>query len=442
MKTNIAHCVCRAALLPAIILLYATTGLTAAASIRPLADDFVVVGESDDPKNTPLYSPSILRLDSGRLVAAYSRHPAKGPKRGVLLTSDDGGRSWKQRAELPALQGRVFKAGRSLYYLATGAGLPISRSDDNGETWPAPVNLSGKELVWQQTPANVWHAKGNVYIAYELAGRKINAWAPSEKALVLLRAAEKSDLTQTQNWTASSRLVFSDVLPGTRENDPRIDYVGIPFYPQSHPNRRPMAPRRSFSPIGWVEPGVVQILDPDHYWHDPSGRTFHILARAHTGGTGFACLTKVVENDDGSMTMSLQDAPSGRRMLFLPVPGGQMRFHILYDRETKLYWLLGTQATDSMRRADRLPPDRFDLAFNERQRLVLHFSKNLVDWCFAGLVATSGENGRTSRHYASMDIDGGDLVILARSGDGRAKSAHNGNLITFHRVKNFRELVY
>ncbi|MDR2673845.1 MAG: hypothetical protein LBC18_03010, partial [Opitutaceae bacterium] len=33
--------------------------------VRPLADDFVVVGESDDPKNTPLYSPSILRLDSG-----------------------------------------------------------------------------------------------------------------------------------------------------------------------------------------------------------------------------------------------------------------------------------------------------------------------------------------------------------------------------------------
>ena len=24
----------------------------------------------------------------------------------------------------------------------------------------------------------------------------------------------------------------------------------------------------------------------------------------------------------------------------------------------------------------------------------------------------------------------------------RAKSAHDGNLITFHRVKNFRELVY
>ena len=43
---------------------------------------------------------------------------------------------------------------------------------------------------------------------------------------------------------------------------------------------------------------------------------------------------------------------------------------------------------------------------------------------------------------ASMAIDGNDLVILSRSGDQWAKSAHDGNLITFHRVKNFRELVY
>ncbi|WP_457795287.1 hypothetical protein [Horticoccus sp. 23ND18S-11] len=41
-----------------------------------------------------------------------------------------------------------------------------------------------------------------------------------------------------------------------------------------------------------------------------------------------------------------------------------------------------------------------------------------------------------------LDFDGDDLVILARSGDERAQSAHNGNLITFHRVRNFRGLVY
>jgi hypothetical protein len=114
---------------------------------------------------------------------------------------------------------------------------------------------------------------------------------------------------------------------------------------------------------------------------------------------------------------------------------------VLDDAPTRLYWLLGSQATDSVRRADRLPAERFDLPNNERHRLVLHFSTNLVDWCFAGLVAKT-DSPREARHYASMDIDGEDLVILSRSGDARAKSAHDGNLITFHRVKSFRSLVY
>ena len=35
-----------------------------------------------------------------------------------------------------------------------------------------------------------------------------------------------------------------------------------------------------------------------------------------------------------------------------------------------------------------------------------------------------------------------NLCVLSRSGDSRAKSAHDGNLITFHTVKDFRKLVY
>ena len=118
-----------------------------------------------------------------------------------------------------------------------------------------------------------------------------------------------------------------------------------------------------------------------------------------------------------------------------------MKFFVIYDEVTKLYWMVGTQGTDSMTRIDLLPKDRYNLPNNERRRLVLHFSKNMIDWCFAGLVAV-GEIEKASRHYASMVIDGDDLHILSRSGDERSKNPHNGNLITFHTVKNFRELVY
>jgi hypothetical protein len=175
------------------------------------------------------------------------------------------------------------------------------------------------------------------------------------------------------------------------------------------------------------------------------GRTFHLWMRAHAGITGMACVARVVEQGDvpgtGEMRTEIQTVPSGKRALFVPCPGGQMKFHILHDQETELFWLLSSQATDSMTRADLLPADRYNLPNNERRRLQLHFSRNCIDWCFAGLVAV-GEVERASRHYASMAIDGGDLVILSRSGDTRAVSAHNGNLITFHRVRDFRRLAY
>lgn len=41
-----------------------------------------------------------------------------------------------------------------------------------------------------------------------------------------------------------------------------------------------------------------------------------------------------------------------------------------------------------------------------------------------------------------MVIDGNDLMVLSRSGNEKAKSPHDGNMITLHRVENFRNLVY
>ncbi len=41
-----------------------------------------------------------------------------------------------------------------------------------------------------------------------------------------------------------------------------------------------------------------------------------------------------------------------------------------------------------------------------------------------------------------MILDGDDLCIVSRSGDERARTAHDGNIVTFHRVRRFRDLVY
>jgi hypothetical protein len=357
-------------------------------------------------------------------------------RKGQIFTSDDHGKTWTHRHDFYFVHARPFVSGNSLYVIGQSGDLRILRSDDWGVTWTETASLTQNQR-WHQAPSNVWYANGNVYLVME---RRIyddvDAWDPSIMAPVLMRAKIGADLLKRESWTFASEIAFRDVI-----DEDKLDFFGVPFF-ETDPHKGARLPGgRKAHPMGWCETNVVQIVEASHYWFDPEGHTFHLFMRANTNGPNFAALAKVVENADGSMTTSLEKMPSGRTVAFLPLPGGQLKFHIVYDEKTKLYWLLSSQSTDSMRRADLLPKDRVAIPNNERNRLQLHFSKNCVDWCFAGLV-TAGKTSRESRHYASMAIDGDDLVVLSRSGDERAKSAHDGNLITFHRVKNFRDLVY
>lgn len=413
-----------------------------------LANDFVVVHESPNPTTVYCYTPGLCRLHSGRLVATLD---LGGPGvaalpdvkrgttlfRGMIYTSDDRGKTWTFRARTPMIHARPFEAGGKVYVLGHSGDLTVVRSDDGGETWSEAARLTQGE-GWHQSACNVHYANGKVYLVMEVnTDRTFKGWAVSCLAPVLMSAPVGADLTQRDSWTFASRLVFRDAVKAAGE--PNLS--GVPFYNPGPTYNINGTSGRYCNPIGWLETNVVQFVDPDHIWCDPTGHTFHLFMRAHTAGTGLACMAKVTEAEDGSLTTSLETAPSGKAMLYVPMPGGQMRFHILYDEPTKLYWLLSSQATDSMIRPEKMPPDRFDLPNNERHRLALHFSRNCMDWCFAGMVAV-GASYKQSRHYASMVIDGDDLHVLSRSGDERARSAHDGNLITFHTVHDFRGLVY
>ncbi len=465
LKPLLTAALCFAALAPFYNSIFANSHSNGANGIgvpvRALAQNHVELVRSSDPKNICTYTPAILVADNKRIVAAYEfgglpKIDGKRQPNAHILTSDDGGKTWTERACERMSHGRLFKSGQSLYYLGHSGNLRIMRSDDNGETWSKAFDLTDpkKNRDWHQSACNVWHDSGKVYLTMEHRNKVKNmkrGWKVAELAPVVMRAKEGDDLTKIENWTFSNEVCAASLIEGFASGDLPWDYFGVPFYKHNYPQGTPVRKdvhhktgkeitRRSW-PLGILESNIVKITDPDHYWYDPSGKTFHILARCNTSGTGYAALLKAVEKDDGSIEVGLEKVPSGKKCLFIPLPGGQMRFHILYDDKTKLFWLLSTQATDSMTRAEKLDKERFNLPYDERQRMVLHFSKNLVDWCFAGLVA-KGDSPKQARHYACMDIDGDDLIILSRSGDADAKSAHDGNIITFHRVKNFRDLVY
>ncbi len=417
---------------------------------QPVLGTESIVYESPDPKSVYAFSPGIARLERGRLVATMDQggpgggRPSgaeKGTKkkgwRGRVYTSDDRGKTWTHRADMPLSHARPFAAGNSVYVLGHRGDLGVMRSDDGGDTWSGPCWLTEKQS-WHQAPCNVLYTRGRIFLVMERkTDPAFKSWAVSVLAPVVLSADVDADLTKRESWTFSNELSFNSAIE--QAGPPHL--IGVPFFLTGVTALLNIGDPRYMAPIGWLETNIVQFTDPDHVWHDPDGRTFHLWMRAHTGGVNLAAVAKAVEAGDGSITVSLEKAPSGEPMLYVPCPGGHMKFHILYDEPTKLFWLLSSQSTDSMTRPERLPKNRYSLPNNERHRLVLHFSRNCVDWCFACRVADSGDPGQ-GRHYASMCIDGGDLHVLARSGDARAENAHDGNLITFHTVRDFRKLAY
>ena len=123
-----------------------------------LANDFVAVYESPNPSAVYAYTPGLVRLPGGRLVATMDQggpgvRDLPGPKglrgegpnawQGLIFTSDDRGHSWTRRAIFPFMQARPFVAGRSLYVLGHAGDLAVIRSDDEGETWSEPRELPG-----------------------------------------------------------------------------------------------------------------------------------------------------------------------------------------------------------------------------------------------------------------------------------------------------------
>lgn len=401
-----------------------------------LAQDHVVVARSENPESIYCYSPGLIVLPSGRYVATMDfsgpgakKYPTAVKFRkyrdfwytGHIYTSDDRGETWQQRQALPMLLMRPFLAGGVLYAIGVSPDLGIAKSLDEGETWSEVTHFS-QDQVWHQAPSNVWYKDDYIYLVMEHETDFKNDWPMYGIAPVLMRGKVTDDLTKKENWTFASELPYYKHI---KEED--IKELGMPFLPGQ-------------DAMGWLETNVVQLLNEKDYFYDPTGRTFHLFLRTHTAGHSWpGAVLKVEEKEDGSMETGFVYAPSGKRMVYIPIPGGgESKFHILYDEKTKTYWLLTNQFVDSY--VDRSRLTKNDQKGYGRSRLVLYYSVNCFDWLYAGMVA-AGETPLESRSYASMAFDGEDLLVLSRSGDAQILNGHDNNLITFHRVKNFRDLI-
>ncbi|MBR4755616.1 MAG: hypothetical protein IK076_01590 [Bacteroidales bacterium] len=376
-----------------------------------------VIAESPNPDSVYLYTPGIVEGFDGRLVVTVDyggpgTYILDGPKSGRgdfkagnqvrVLLSDDNGKTWRETpTRLPMLHEILFKAGKSLYMVGHAGILLATRSDDNGETWSEPSVLC-PEPSWHQSCTPVDIHDGKVTLVYEKWVSEGHYWPGVGP--VLMQADVDADLTDPANWKFSELYNPDEDMEASRPS-------GIPVVEEGRP--------------GLLETNVVRVFDENNPFYDSTGKSVVLMMRANTGFSDIGVMMKGVEKEDGSLAVEKLQY-KGRDMYFAHIPGADLKFYVLYDPVDKLYWLLHSQIDGRM---------------SGRRRLALSFSPDLLHWTFAGLVAVGpADNG--SRHYATMIISGDDILIVSRSGDERAKSAHDGDIVTFHRVKNFRELVY
>ncbi len=383
---------------------------------RPVADE-QVIASSPAPDSVFLYTPAIAEGLDGRFVVAVDYG---GPGTGILdgprsdfgdypagnqirvYLSDDKGRTWRETAtRIPMMHEILFKAGDRLYMIGHSGRLLITRSDDNGETWSEPAVLC-PEPRWHQSCTAVDFYDGKVTLVYEKWVADGHPWPGVGP--VLMRADEQADLTQASNWK------FSDLY------DPDADMDA------ARPSGIPVVGGKA---AGILETNVVRIYNPSHPFYDATGKSVVLLSRASAGFPDIGVMLRGYEREDGSLAVGRCHLDNGD-VLFVHIPGANLKFHLVYDPKSELYWLLHSQIDGRM---------------NARRRLALSYSPDLLHWTFAGLVAV-GPTDRSARHYATMIVNGDDLCIVSRSGDEQARNAHDGNIVTFHRVRNFRDLVY
>lgn len=376
-----------------------------------------VITTSPNPDSIYLYTPAIAEGFGGRFVVAVDyggpgTYSLDGPKSDFgdykagnqirVLLSDDKGKTWRETpARIPMMHEILFKAGGSLYMIGHSGRLLITRSDDNGETWSEPAVLC-PEPRWHQSCTAVDVYDGKVTLVYEKWVAEKHKWPGVGP--VLMQAREDADLTDPSNWKFSELYNPDEDMEAARPS-------GIPV-------NAPGAP-------GMLETNVIRVHNPANPFYDATGKSVALLARASTGFPDIGVMLKGYEREDGSLAIGRFRKNEGE-VYFVHIPGGDLKFHILYDPESRLYWLLHSQIDGRM---------------NYRRRLALSYSPDLLSWTFAGLVAV-GPTDHSARHYATMIQDGDDLFIVSRSGDEKARTAHDGNIVTFHRIKDFRKLIY
>ena len=311
-----------------------------------LSDCYTIVNSTPSGENTQT---STLVLKSGRIAVVAN---------GNVSLSDDSGKTWTVGMQGNFNSGTLFEMDDKLYLMTadkTNRNLVIYCSEDEGKTWSNANILDTRN--WSEAPSEVLVQKGKLYLTMDVeCASAVSKGYKGNAALspILMRAEIGADLTKSENWVFSSEIAYSDIVPDGTVNV--VDYVDVP---NNYGDAKS---------TGWAASNLFQIYDEQQMWYDEDMSSFFIYMHGNKGNQGYATLLKIVESENGEMSPVLIKTVATQKILFfVPMPGGNQPFHIVYDETTGLYW----QTSNYL---------------NEDNRIALYFSKNAYDWSFAGIV--------------------------------------------------------
>ncbi len=161
-----------------------------------------------------LCSPSIVRLDNGRIIASMDLFGPEMPQNLTLLFySDDNGNDWHYLNDLyPFYWGSLFVHHGVLYILGLTmeyGNLQIAASYDGGVSWTAPTTIFyGSNILCRyggvhRAPMHFTAFNGRLYTSMEYG-----CWRAGSHLPTVLSIDDNADLLQAENWVCAPFLPF------------------------------------------------------------------------------------------------------------------------------------------------------------------------------------------------------------------------------------------
>ena len=340
-----------------------------------------------------LCSPSLVRHPDGYLLASMDLYKTAYPQNLTLIyRSDDNGATWHYVSELtPCFWGKMFIHGGELYMLAVSTeygDLLIGKSTDGAKTFTAPVTLlrgsNGKngDVGVHKNPQNVIRHGGRIYNTMEWG-----SWGRRYHAPMVMSCDENADLMNPENWEFSYPVKYDPTWAGVAHGES----------------------------TGNIE-GTLTV--------SPDGKLYNVMRYD---------MTKTEEKYGLVLAYEVNTEDHGAPLTYshaIRFPANHSKFTIKRDPVTKKYYTLATRITD-------------ENYTNDRRLLTLMASDDLENWSIVKDIidrrpfASPKDEGL---QYVDFEIEGDDIIFLCRTALNKSNSFHDSNYITFHRIKDFRNL--